>query len=150
MTEQVNQILASQLNQLTKTTIKGVDISFGIDTYKSATATGGEQTNTSLSYDVEKALLNDRGKIEISGRVNDYSNQQSNSNLSLNNFSFEYQLDSLATKFVKVYNEHTYEDVFEGEVVKTGIGFIYRKSYPSLRDLWRRKDKKKESKETGN
>ncbi len=149
MTEQVNQILASQLNQLTKTTIKGVDISFGIDTYKSATATGGEQTNTSLSYDVEKALLNDRGKIEISGRVNDYSNQQGNSNLSLNNFSFEYQLDSSATKFVKVYNEHTYEDVFEGEVVKTGVGFIYRKSYPSLGDLWRRNNKKKKSKETG-
>ena len=149
MTQQVNQILASQLNQLTKTTIKGVDISFGIDTYKSATATGGEQTNTSLSYDVKKALLNDRGKIEISGRVNDYSNQQSNSNLSLNNFSFEYQLDSLATKFVKVYNEHTYEDVFEGEVVKTGLGFIYRKSYRSFGDIWRRKNKKKKSKETG-
>jgi hypothetical protein len=149
MTQQVNQILASQLNQLTKTTVKGVDISFGIDTYKSATATGGEQTTTSLSYDVEKALFNNRGKIEISGRVNDYSNQRSNSNLSLNNFSFEYQLDSSATKFVKVYNEHTYEDVFEGEVVKTGLGFIYRKSYRSFGDLWRRKNKNRKSKETG-
>jgi len=149
VTEQVNQILASQLNQLTKTTIKGIDISFGIDSYKSASATGGEQTNTSLSYDVEKALLNDRGKIEISGRVNDYSNQQRNSNLSLNNFSFEYQLDSSATKFVKIYNEHTYEDVFEGEVIKTGIGFIYRKSYPSIGDLWRRNGEKKKSRKTG-
>jgi translocation and assembly module TamB len=149
VTEQVNQILASQLNQFTKTNIKGVDISFGIDSYKSATATGGEQTNTSLSYDVEKALFNDRGKIQISGRVNDYSNQQRNSNLSLNNFSFEYQLDSSATKFVKVYNEHTYEDVFDGEVIKTGMGFLYRKSYPSLGDLWRRNGKKKKSKETG-
>ncbi len=149
VTEQVNQILASQLNQLTKTTIKGIDISFGIDSYKSASATGGEQTNTSLSYDVEKAFLNDRGKIEISGRVNDYSNQQRKSNLSLNNFSFEYQLDSSATKFVKIYNEHTYEDVFEGEVIKTGIGFIYRKSYPSLGDLWRRNGEKKKSKKTG-
>jgi hypothetical protein len=149
MTQQVNQLLASQLNQLTKTTIKGVDISFGIDTYKSATATGGEQTSTSLSYDVEKALFNNRGKIEISGRVNDYSKQRSNSNLSLNNFSFEYQLDSSATKFVKVYNEHTYEDVFEGEVIKTGLGFIYRKSYRSFGDLLRRKNKKRKTNGTG-
>ncbi len=149
VTQQVNQILASQLNELTKTAIKGVDISFGIDTYTSASSSGGEQTNTSLSYDVQKAVLNDRGKIEISGRINDYSNQQSSSNISLNNFSFEYQLDSSATKFVKVYNEHSYEDVFDGEVIKTGVGFIYRKSYPTLGDLWRRSDRKKKSKKTG-
>jgi hypothetical protein len=147
VTQQVNQMVASQLNALTKTTIKGVDISFGIDTYTSASQSGGEQTKTSLSYDVRKSLLNNRAQIEISGRVNDYSNQQSSSNLSLNNFSFEYRLDSAATKFVKVYNEHTYEDVFEGEVVKTGVGFIYRKSYRSLKDIWKRDDKKKKAKQ---
>ena len=146
VTQQVNQILASQLNELTKTTIKGIDISFGIDTYTSATSSGGEQTNTSLSYDVQKAVLNDRGKIEVSGRVNDYSNPQNMSNISLNNVSFEYQLDSSATRFVKVYNEHSYEDVFDGEVIKTGVGFLYRKSYPSLGDLLRRSQKKKSSK----
>ena len=147
VTEQVNQMVASQLNALTKTTIKGVDISFGLDTYTSASQSGGEQTKTSLSYDVRKSLLNDRAKIEISGRVNDYANQQSSSNLSLNNFSFEYRLDSASTKFIKVYNEHTYEDVFEGEVIKTGIGFIYRKSYRSLSDIWKRDEKKKKSKQ---
>ncbi len=43
VTEQVNQILASQLNQLSKTTIKGIDISFGIDSYKSASAPSLEE-----------------------------------------------------------------------------------------------------------
>jgi hypothetical protein len=61
--------------------------------------------------------------------------------LSLNNLSFEYRLDSAGTKFLKVYNEHTYEDVFEGEVIKTGIGIIYRKSYPKLSDIWRKDEK---------
>ena len=69
------------------------------------------------------------------------SNQSNSSNTSLNNFSFEYRIDSAATKFLKVYNEHTYEDVFEGDVVKTGIGFTYRKSYPSLSDIWRKRRK---------
>jgi|GEM_PF-5928429 len=147
VTEQVNQILASQLNSLTKTTVKGIDISFGIDTYTSASQSGGEKTNTSLSYDVKKSFMNDRAKVEISGRVNDYSNPQNSSNLSLNNLSFEYRLDSAGTKFIKVYNEHTYEDVFEGEVIKTGVGYIYRKSYPTLGDLWRRDNKKKKLKE---
>jgi hypothetical protein len=61
--------------------------------------------------------------------------------------SFEYRLDSAATKFLKVYNEHTYEDVFEGEVIKTGVGITYRKSYKKLGDIWRREEKKKKNSE---
>ncbi len=142
ISEQVNQMVAAQLNSITKTTIKGIDISFGIGTYTRGTVTGAQQTTTSLSYEVKKKLFNDRAKVEISGIVSEQGNQTSNSNTSLNNFSFEYRLDSAATKFLKVYNEHTYEDVFEGEVTKTGIGFTYRKSYPTFGDIWRRERKK--------
>jgi hypothetical protein len=141
VSEQVNQMVAAQLNSLTKTTIKGIDISFGIDTYTQGTSTGGQQTKTSLSYEVKKNLLNDRAKVEFSGIVSDATNQSGGSNTSLNNFTFEYRIDSAATKFLKVYNEHSYEDVFEGDVVKTGVGFTYRKNYPSLRDIWRKKEK---------
>jgi len=73
--------------------------------------------------------------------VSDASSQSHSSNTSLNNFSFEYRIDSAATKFLKVYNEHSYEDVFEGDVIKTGIGFTYRKRYPSVRDIWKREEK---------
>ncbi len=146
VTEQVNQMVASQLNALTKTTIKGIDISFGIDTYTQATQSGGQETKTSLSYEVKRSLMNDRAQIQLSGRLNDVTNQPSASSLSLNNVSFEYRLDSAATKFLKVYNEHTYEDVFEGEVIKTGIGITYRKNYPTLRDIWRKEEKNGEPK----
>jgi hypothetical protein len=144
MTEQVNQLVASQLNQLTKTTISGIDISFGIDSYVQATESGGQETKTSLSYEVKKELLNNRAQIEVSGRLNDVNKQPGASDLSLNNVSFEYRLDSAGTKFLKVYNEHTYEDVFEGEVIKTGVGLTYRKNYPTLKDIWRKKNKKTE------
>ena len=118
-----------------------------MDTYTADFTIGGRRNqNQSLSYDVRKSLLNDRAQIEISGRINDYAIQQGSSHMSLNNFSFEYRLDSAATKFVKVYNEHTYEDVFEGEVIKTGVGFIYRKSYRSLGDIWKRDERKKKPK----
>lgn len=141
ITEQVNQFVSSQLNQLTKTTIKGIDISFGIDSYVQATEAGGEETKTSLSYEFKRTLLDDRAQIEFSGRLNDFNKQPGASDLSLNNFSFEYRLDSASTLFLKVYNELTYEDVFEGEVVKTGVGVTYRKSYRHFKDIWRRKRK---------
>lgn len=140
MSEQVNQMLETQLNNLTKTTIKDVDISFGIDTHTS-TQQGGETTTNSISYDVKKDILNNRAIIEVSGRFDDSPTQGSTKNNSANNFSFEYKLDAQGTKFLKVYNEHSYEDIFEGEIVKTGIGFSYRKSYKTLKDIWKRKGK---------
>jgi hypothetical protein len=142
MSQQVSQLLASQLNELAKSTIQGVDISFGIDTYTAATESGGEETKTSLSYEVRKSFLNDRAQIEFSGRFDDLTQQQGNTDMSMNNLSFEYRLDSAASKFLKVYNEHSYEDVFTGEIVKTGVGFTYRKRYQYFKDIWRRKKSK--------
>ena len=139
MTQQVSQVLTSQLNQLTESTIKGVDISFGIDTYDQTTPAGAKEATTSLSYEVSKSLMNNRAQIEISGRLNDGTQQSSTYDYSLNNVSFEYTLDSAASKYLKVYNEHTYDDVFEGEVIKTGIGFSYRKRYRTFKDIWKRK-----------
>lgn len=145
VTEQVNQIVASQLNQLTKASIKGVDISFGLDTYTSATASGGEETKTSLSYDVRKDLFDNRAELEVSGRLDELNKQPGMSDLSLTNISLEYRLDSAGTKYLKVYNQHTYEDVFDGEVVSTGIGIKFRKRYRYLHDIWRRKEKEPKS-----
>jgi uncharacterized heparinase superfamily protein len=149
MSQQVNQLLASQLNQIAKTTIQGVDISFGIDTYVQASQTGAEETKTSLSYEVRKSFLNNRAQIEFSGRLNDLTQQHGATDASLNNISFEYRLDSAATKYIKVYSEYSYEDVFTGEIVKTGVGFTYRRRYRHLRDIWRGKKKEKPSKIRG-
>lgn len=148
MTQQVNQILASQLNQLTEATIKGVDISFGLDSYSENSQGGSSETKTSLSYEVRKSLLNNRAHIEFSGRMYDDNQQPGATDLSLHNLSFEYRLDSAATKYLKVYNEQTFDDVFEGEVVKTGVGITYRKRYKSLSDIWKREEKSKKTRRT--
>jgi hypothetical protein len=149
MSQQVNQILASQLNQLTRSTFKGVDISFGIDTYNSSSPGTRGQSSTTLSYEVRKSLMNDRAQIEVSGRMRDVNQQPGASNLSLSNISFEYSLDSAESKFLKVYNEHTYEDVLEGEVIKTGIGVTLRKRHRKFSDIWKREKKRKKEKKEG-
>jgi hypothetical protein len=146
MTEQVNQLVASQLNQLARTSIQGIDISLGIDSYTQATEGGGEQMTTSLSYEVRKEFMDERANIEVSGRMNDLYSQPGASDFTLNNISFEYRLDSSGTRFIKVYNEHVYEDVFEGEVISTGIGITFRKRYSTLGDIWRRDPERQKNK----
>jgi hypothetical protein len=143
MSQQINQFWESQLNQITKSAIKSVDVSFGVDTYTGVTESGGEQTYTSLSYQVKKDMLNNRGSVLVSGHMNDASPASQQSNNVIENFIFEYAIDTNRTKFLKVYRQQNYEDLLEGEVTKSGVGFIYRRNYDKLSDIWRRKKKTK-------
>jgi translocation and assembly module TamB len=142
VSQQINQFWESQLNQFTKSTIKNVDISFGVNTYKGASEGGGEKEYTSLSYEVKKQMFHERGSVMVSGRMNDNSVAGEQTNNVIDNFTFEYALDTNRSKYVKIYRQQNYEDLLEGEVIKSGVGFIYRKNYDRLRDIWRKQKKK--------
>jgi autotransporter translocation and assembly factor TamB len=142
LTQQINQFWESQISQITKSAFKNVDVSLGIDTYTQATEQG-EQEVTSFSYEVKKAMFRDRGTVMVSGRMNDNSPGSTQTSNLIENFIFEYALDTNRTKFIKVYRQQNYEDLLEGEVTKSGLGFIYRKSYDRISDIWRRKRKSK-------
>ena len=149
LTSQINGFWESQLNSMTQSNVKKVNLSFGIDSYTESSASG-EQDYTSLTYEVEKKLFRDRGSVKVSGRVTDVKQPGQTSNNMIENFSFEYALDTLNSKYLKLYRKQDYEDILEGEVIKSGVGFIYRRSYDAVREIWQRKekrtiDKKKES-----
>ncbi|HMT27835.1 MAG TPA: translocation/assembly module TamB domain-containing protein [Bacteroidia bacterium] len=138
---QINSFWESQLNSLTKTSFKKIDLSFGVDSYTQTTSGGAEQDKTSLSYEMERKFFRDRASVKISGRFNDNSQTGNQTNSMIENFIFEYELDSLERKFLKLYTRKDYEDILDGEVTKSGVGFIYRKSYPYFRSIWYRKPK---------
>jgi hypothetical protein len=144
MAAQMNSFWESQLNAMTKTSLKNFNLSFGIDTYTQATANGGQQDKTSFTYEMERKLWKDRASVKVSGRLNDDTHSGETSNAVIENFTFEYSIDTLGIKFLKLYRHQDYEDILEGEVIKSGVGFIYRKSYPELKDIWKREEKKKD------
>jgi translocation and assembly module TamB len=110
-----------------------------VDTYTQTSSTGVEEEKTSLSYEVERKFMKDRATVKISGRFNNGSEAGNTSNAMLENFILEYELDTLERKFLKLYTRKDYEDILDGEVTKSGIGFIYRKSFPDFKSIWSRK-----------
>ncbi|ETK12561.1 hypothetical protein T235_08555 [Tannerella sp. oral taxon BU063 isolate Cell 8/11] len=50
--------------------------------------------------------------------------------------SLEYRLDADGSRFVKVYNQTDYENLFEGEIRKTGVSAIFRRKVKRLVDLF--------------
>jgi hypothetical protein len=142
MASQISSFWESQLNALTKTSLKKTDLSFGIDTYDENSASG-KQEKTSFTYQMERKFMNDRATVKLSGKLNDYETTGYQTNNLFENFIFEYALDTIDSKFIKLYQKKDYEDMLEGEVIKYGVGFLYRKNYDTLKDIWQRKKKEK-------
>ncbi len=129
--------LTARLNSWAANTIKGVDISFGIDQYD-RTYDGATSTTTSYSYRVSKSLFNDRFKIVVGGNYSTDSNMDENFSQNLiNDISFEYMLNRSGSMYVKLFRHVGYESILEGEVIQTGVGFVYKRKLASLRDLFR-------------
>ena len=129
--------LTSRLNSWAANTIKGVDISFGIDQYD-RTADGATSTTTSYSYRVSKSLFNDRFKIVVGGNYSTDANMDENFSQNLiNDISFEYMLNRSGSMYVRLFRHVGYESILEGEVIQTGVGFVYRRKLASLRDMFR-------------
>ncbi len=124
--------LESQVNNWAAQNIKGVDLSFGIDQYNQTT-NGNTSTAMNYSYQVSKSMFNDRFKIVVGGNyTTDQSSDESLSESLINDISFEYFLNQQRTMLLRLFRHTGYESILEGEITKTGVGFVYRRKLNNL------------------
>jgi hypothetical protein len=141
----VNGILAEQLNKLSSRYIKGVDITFGLNSYEDYEGSSS-QTRTELDVQVSKRLFDDRltieasGSFDVSGESKQYTSESTQQ--SFGEFSATYDLTKSSEYKIRAYHENAY-DLFDGEVAYDGIAFIIEKSFNSL--FGRRADKNKKN-----
>lgn len=129
--------LNSQINRWAANTIKGVDLTLGVNQYDE---TRGDATSksTSYSYKISKSLFNDRFKIVVGGNYNPGGDTEDNfANSLLNDISFVYMLNQSGSMSVKLFRHTGYESILEGEVTETGGAFVMKRKLSSLRNFFR-------------
>ncbi len=141
--------LESQLNSWAAKTIKGVDLSFGIDQYDKTT-NGVSNTQTSYSYQVSKSLFNNRFKINVGGNYSTDSSADENlSDNLISDISVEYILKQTQdlSMSLSLFRHTGYESILEGEITETGVGFLMKRKLNNMFQLFlfHRKHKKKDS-----
>jgi len=141
----LNAFMESQLNKLARQTVKGVDLTFGVDSHAGA---GGETTGqqgTDYSYNLSKSFLNNRASLRVGGKVSTYDNpwEQGRDNL-IDDISLEYVLNERGTRFLRLFRQVNYENLLEGEIIETGVSLMHRQQYNQFSDIFRRR-KKQES-----
>ncbi len=148
MRASVSKILSQQLNQLASNLVHGVDINFDLQSTDDYT-TGQLQNRTDLNVTVSKQLLNDRLRVsvgsnfELEGPQSVNANQQSNT--VAGNIALDYKLSKDGRYLLRAYRRNDYDDVIEGYVIETGIGFIITVDYNQFKEIFGSKKRKQKT-----
>lgn len=141
----VSQLLTQQLNKLSGKYIEGVDLTFGVESYQDYSS-GTQEQRTELNIGLSKGFFNDRVEVNIGGNV-DLEGEESRQN-NLNNIAgdvdVEYKITPDGIYRLKGFRKTEYEGLLEGEVVETGVSLIFTRDYDKLKNLFRKKEARKE------
>ena len=139
----LSSFLDAKINDLAGTAMKSVSVNVGINDAENA-ETGSTYKNYSFSF--KKRFLNDRLTIVIGGEVNSGDHPTTNDSF-INNVSLEWKISDNSNRYLRLFYDKNYESLLEGEIIETGIGYVYKKKLQNLRELFifKKKDKKKSS-----
>lgn len=125
MNSALSSFLNSQINNITGSAMRTMDLSLGLD--QNSDATGN--TYTDYSFKFAKRFWNNRVSFVIGGKLSDGGEAAvaEQDQTFIDNVSLEYRLDQTAMRYVRLfYNKEAY-DLLEGSVSEYGAGFVWRK-----------------------
>ncbi len=141
--QSVSKILTDELNKLAGNLIQGVDLSFGLNSQDDY-STGTQQSRTDLTVGVSKSLLNDRLKVSVGSNFELESPTGTNRDAAniAGDVAIDYLLSEDGRYKIRGYRKNEYEGVIEGQVVETGLTFIYTLDYDHFKELFAKANKK--------
>ena len=134
MNSALSSFLQSEINNITGSALKTLDLSVGLDNTTDASG----QMHTDYSFKFSKRLFDNRLKIQLGGKVStgadDIPGQQQSF---FDNVTMEYRLDQSAQKNLKVFYQQNVYDWLEGYTGLYGVGYVWRKKMDSLWDVFK-------------
>jgi hypothetical protein len=144
--QSVSGVLSSQLNRVAGGLVKGVDLNFDFesqDDYSSGTA----QTRTDLKVGMSRSLKNDRIKVHVGANVPiEGASSAQNASFITSDVQVDYMLSKDGKYMLRTYSKNNYEGVIEGQVIETGITFIFTVEYDKFREMFRKSNTQKADK----
>ncbi|RBL93481.1 translocation/assembly module TamB domain-containing protein [Chitinophaga flava] len=132
----VSKILSQQLNNLAGNLIKGVDLSFDLQSREDY-STGSAQETTNLNIGASKKLFNERLTVSVGSNIMLTGNQQNASSL-VGDISIEYKLSRDGRYRLRVYQRNDNQTVIQGQYTETGVAFMLVMDYDEFREIFQR------------
>ena len=134
MNAALSSFLQSEINNITGSALKTLDLSVGIDNTTDASGS----THTDYSFKFAKRFLDNRLKVEIGGLVSSGNNNAMGQKQSFfDNVSMEYRLNQNATQNLKMFYKQNVYDWLEGYTSEYGVGLVWRRKLDNFWDIFR-------------
>ena len=134
MNSALSSFLQSEINNITGSALKTLDLSVGLDNTTDASG----QSHTDYSFKFSKRLFDNRLKIQLGGKVSSGDNDMGGQKQSFfDNVTMEYRLDQNSTKSVKLFYQQNVYDWLDGYTGLYGGGFTWRRKMDSLWDVFK-------------
>ena len=133
MNSALSSFLQSEINNITGSALKTLDLSVGMDNTTDASGA----THTDYSFKFSKRFFDNRLKIQLGGKVSSDSETPGQQQSFFDNVTMEYRLDQTAQKNVKLFYYQNIYDWLDGYTGLYGGGFVWRKKMDSLFDIFR-------------
>ena len=128
----LSSFIDAKINDIAGSAMKSVSVNVGINDAENS-ETGNSYKNYSFSF--KKRFLNDRLTIIIGGEVNSGDHPTANESF-INNVSLEWKISDSSNRYLRLFYDKNYESLLEGEIIETGIGYVYKKKLQNLRELF--------------
>jgi hypothetical protein len=136
--QSVSGVLSSQLNRVAGDLIKGVDLNFDFESQDDY-STGSAQTRTDLKVGMSRTLKNDRIKVNVGTNVPiEGSGTATNASYISSDVQVDYMLSKDGKYMLRTYSKNKYEGVIEGQIVETGLTFIFTVEYDKFKQIFRK------------
>ncbi len=138
--QSVSGVLSSQLNRVAGGLIKGVDLNFDFESQDDY-STGTAQTRTDLKVGMSRTLKNDRIKVNVGANVPiEGGTSAQNASFISSDVQVDYMLSKDGKYMLRTYSKNKYEGVIEGQIVETGVTFIFTVEYDKFKEMFKRAD----------
>lgn len=127
----LTSIVQSKLNAAMSNKLGGkVNLDFGM--------TGGKHgrgvETMDYTLNVSKSFFNDKLTVRLGGSVSNNADVNKNSASLINNLSAEYKLDKEGGLKARLFSMADYDNIIDGELIKSGAGILYNRKLNHQRD----------------
>ncbi|TVQ88035.1 MAG: translocation/assembly module TamB [Bacteroidetes bacterium] len=135
-----SQILSQQLNRISDRYIRGVDINFEVESFVDFT-NGEAAGRTELQMEVSRDFFNDRVRITVGGNIElEDETRRREANEIAGDFNIEYLLTPAGNLILRGFRKKNYGDIFDDQVIETGIAIMFSRSYNQFRELFKKEE----------
>lgn len=128
----LSSLLQREINNMLGSLSGEVPFSFDVNTYDGTDGKGRRIDYLGRFY---MGFLRDRIYTTLGMRYST-NDPVTGDQFYIDEASLEYRIDADGSRFVRIYNQTDYENLFEGEIRKTGLSAIFRRKVKRLSDLF--------------